>query len=275
MTANSRLLTSSIVLAGSTGLLEVAYPLTADDQLGRLSVATVLVACAACVAHALAVLGDRGTVVVVALVLSGAFAVEALGVSTGFPFGAYTYAHNLGPLVAGVPLLVPFAWLMIAYPCLLMAHVLVAEIVGRQHFPLWMMTVAVVGGLSMAAWDVFLDPQMVAAGHWSWRDPTPALPGADSVPLSNLAGWLVSATVLIGLVATTLRRPLARSELRTRSQLATPTILLAWTWLGGIVGNALFFDRPAVAAWGGLLMGVVVAPYLLLVLPRWRECRGP
>ena len=43
----------------------------------------------------------------------------------------------------------------------------------------------------LAAWDVFLDPQMVDDGHWRWADPTPGLPGVDGVPLTNFAGWLL------------------------------------------------------------------------------------
>jgi hypothetical protein len=34
------------------------------------------------------------------------------------------------------------------------------------------------------------------------------------------------------------------------------------------VGNAVFFDRPAVAAWGGVMLGAFVAPYLVLVRGR-------
>jgi uncharacterized membrane protein len=269
MTSPRRLLASSTALAAVTVLLEIGYPLTADDQLGRLSVATVLVACVACVAHALALMGGRGTVAFVVLVLVAAFAVEAVGVSTGFPFGSYSYAHSLGPLLAGVPLLVPLAWLMMAYPCLVMANELAVRTVARQRLWLWSSTIATCGGLGLAAWDVFLDPQMVAAGHWSWRHPSPALPGVHGVPLTNLVGWLVSGTVLMALATLAVRRALGRAALRTRLQLATPTVLLTWTWLGGIVGNAVFFDRAAVAAWGGLLLGLVVVPYLLVVGPRW------
>ena len=264
-----RLLVSSTVLAAVTVLLEIAYPLTADDQLGRLSVATVLLACVACAAHALAVWGGRATVAFVVLVLVAAFAVEAVGVSTGLPFGSYSYAHSLGPQLMGVPLLVPLAWLMMAYPCLVMANQLAVRTVARQRLWLWSLITAICGGLGLAAWDVFLDPQMVAAGHWSWRHPNPALPGVRGVPLTNLVGWLVSGMVLMALAALAVRRALGRTALGPRLQLATPTVLLAWTWLGGIVGNAVFFDRPAVAGWGGLLLGLVVVPYLLVVGPRW------
>lgn len=275
-TLSRRTLAVSAVLAGATVLLQIAYPLTSDRQLGRLSALTVVVACGACLAHALGVWGPAPTMAFTAVVVSGAFAVEALGVATGFPFGRYTYAHSLGPLLLGVPLLVPLAWLMIAYPCLLLSIQLAPEIVAPPRLLAGTAVTALLAGSAMAAWDVFLDPQMVAAGHWTWRDPTPALPGVKQVPLTNLAGWLLSATLLMALSTLTLRR-LRRSTLAEpldgprddRLSSATPAILLGWTWLGGIIGNAVFFDRPAVAGWGGLLLGALVLPYLLSVRARW------
>src|SRR5439155_866944 len=114
--------------------------------------------------------------------------------STGEPFGTYTYARSLGPLVLGVPALVPLAWLMMGYPSFVLAEQLVAnyivlQSVSRRSLP-WL-TTGTLAGAAMAAWDVFLDPQMVTAGHWRWADPTPGLPGVSDVPLTNLAGWLV------------------------------------------------------------------------------------
>ena len=46
-----------------------------------------------------------------------------------------------------------------------------------------------VAAAALASWDLFLDPQMVDAGHWRWSDPSPALPGVPTVPLTNYAGW--------------------------------------------------------------------------------------
>ena len=57
-----------------------------------------------------------------------------------------------------------------------------------------------------AAWDVVLDPQMVQAGYWTWAHPAPGLPGIGTVPLTNLAGWLVAGAVLMA-PARPARRP--------------------------------------------------------------------
>jgi uncharacterized membrane protein len=257
-------LTFAAALAAATVLTEVAYPLTPDGQLGRLSVLTVLLACSACVVHAFATGGPAWTATFVVVVVGGAFAVEVLGVATGFPFGSYDYAHSLGPLVAGVPLLVPLAWLMMAYPCWLMAQRLPAGRLAAGR----LLATGVAAGAAMAAWDVFLDPQMVAAGHWTWAHPSPRLPGVAAVPLSNLAGWLVAASVVMCATAVAVRRLAPPADGPGPLAAATPVTLVAWTWLGGIVANAVFFDRPAVAVWGGLLFGLFAGPYLLLVRTR-------
>src|SRR5207248_417326 len=125
----------------------------------------------------------------------GGFAVEAIGVATGYPFGAYSHSDALGPKLLGVPLVIPLAWTWMAWPSWLVAGRLVA---GFWRVPL--------AGLALASWDLFLDPQMVAAGYWTWHDPRPALPGVPGVPISNYVGWFVVATVLATALAAALRR---------------------------------------------------------------------
>ena len=55
---------------------------------------------------------QRRLVVASLAVVVFAWAAEALGSATGFPFGGYEYTAALQPQLAGVPLLIPFAWLM-------------------------------------------------------------------------------------------------------------------------------------------------------------------
>ncbi len=96
-------------------------------------------------------------------------AAEAVGVATGVPFGRYAYAGTLGPQLLGVPVLVPLAWTMMAYPALLLGRRLGRAAARRSASG----GRAVLGGATLAAWDLFLDPQMVAAGHWTWAHPRP------------------------------------------------------------------------------------------------------
>ena len=262
-----RLLSASVALAGLTVLAQIAYPLTPDRLLSRLSVLTVLVFATASVTHALATRGAGWTVRLVLVVALGAFAAEGLGVASGFPFGTYSYAHSLGPLLLGVPLLVPLAWLMMGYPSLLMARALTASLAVRHRIWARRLSCALVAGAALAAWDIFLDPQMVAAGHWTWAHPRPGLPGVTGVPLTNLGGWLLVGTLLMG-VAETLLPEVAEPPRDAGRAAVLPALLLGWTWAGGVVGNAAFFHRPWVALWGGVALGLFVVPYLVCERPR-------
>jgi putative membrane protein len=179
---------------------------------------------------------------------------EAVGVATGVPFGRYAYAGTLGPQLLGVPLLVPLAWTMMAWPTLLAGRALAARAGSRSSW-----TAVPPAAVALAGWDLFLDPQMVAAGHWTWTFPDPGLPGVPGIPLTNFAGWLLVALVV---QAALHRRVPAEPEGDPR----LPALLLGWTWLGSTLANAVFFGRPAVAGYGFVAMGVVVAPYLAGVL---------
>jgi putative membrane protein len=232
-------------LAAVAVAAEIPYPLVTGPPRGVLTAAAVLAFAAAALLHAAATRPAR-YVVVLAGVGVAAFAAELLGVRTGVPFGTYRYTGGLGPTLGRVPLLVAAAWLMMAH-----AAVAVAGQLTRRR-----VTRTAVAAVALAAWDVFLDPQMVAAGHWRWRDPAPHLPGVGGVPLTNYGGWLLVALLLTAALVLADRVPVATAAD------APMLVLWTWTWLSSTLANAAFFDRPAVAAWGFAAMGVVGVPLL-------------
>jgi putative membrane protein len=184
---------------------------------------------------------------------------EFVGTTTGFPFGRYEYAGTLGWTVGTVPLIIGAAWAMMAWPALLAGRLLARSAPGWRRRA----ETVVIGAVALAGWDLFLDPQMVTAGHWTWADPSPALPGVPEIPLTNYAGWVLVSLVMIAV--------LDRAVPDTgHVGHGVPALLLGWTWLGSMVANLAFFGRPAVALWGGLAMAFVVAPYLLRVHRRHR-----
>ncbi|HSK28045.1 MAG TPA: carotenoid biosynthesis protein [Jiangellales bacterium] len=237
-------------LAGVGVLLQVAYPLLDDRPLRAVTVASVVCFAAAAVLHAGLTRGPRWAAGLLLVAGGTGFAVEALGVATGVPFGTYGYESTLGWKLLGVPVLVPLAWLMLAYPCLLAGR----RLAGGRRWTAWAL-----GAWTLAAWDLFLDPQMVAAGHWSWAFPEPGLPGIPGVPLTNYAGWLVTATVMMLLLD---RLPRSPGDGRLPGD-AVPAAVLLWTYASQLLANLAFFGRPAVALWGGLAMGLTVVPYAL------------
>jgi putative membrane protein len=221
--------------------LQVAYPLVTGPPRDTLTVLTVVALLAASLVHAVAAQGAAWAAGFLALVLPVTFAVELLGVRTGFPFGSYAYDGGLGPAVAGVPLAVPLAWAMFSYPALV-----VGRLLGRP---------VLAGAWALTSWDLFLDPQMVAAGHWHFA--------AGGVPLTNTAGWLAVSLLLMGLLA---RLPWRRGPV------AVPVALFLWTWLGSALANLVFFGRPLVALAGFVGMGCVAVPLLRVLVPRGQRC---
>jgi uncharacterized membrane protein len=225
--------------------LEIAYPLVDGAWLHRVTIATVVSFAATCVLHALVHRGLGWALGLVVITAGGGLAAEAVGVRTGLPFGDYAYADTLGPEVLDVPLVVPLAWTMMAYPVLLAARRLTRR---------W---VVLVGAYGLAAWDVMLDPQMVGDGHWTWADPDPGLPGVPGIPLTNFGGWLlVGALMMLVLVAV-----LPRDDPHRPADETVPAVLLVWTWLGYVLGNVFWFGTGSVALVGGVLFGLLVLPY--------------
>jgi len=238
-----------VVLAAVTVLLQIAYPLVSGDARDRLTVVTVLVFFLASTGHALLHRGARWTAAYVVVTAGTGLLAEAVGTATGVPFGQYDYAGSLGAKLLGVPVVIPLAWAMFAYPALLVGQRLARTAVGA----------AVVGGFALASWDLFLDPQMVEAGHWRFTDVQASLPGAAGIPLSNYLGWLLVAVVMVG-VLQLLGRRAADDRL--------PAALFLWTYGSSVLANAAFFGRPGVALVGGLGMGLVAVPYALSL---WRR----
>jgi uncharacterized membrane protein len=232
------------VLAGAVVLAQIAYPLTpAGSARDGLTVATVLLFAAASVLHAATSRGVLAAVALVVVVGGGGLLAEALGVASGVPFGRYDYADTLGPAVLGVPVLIPLAWVMMAWPAYL-----VGVRLGRG--PLARVAVAAV---ALASWDLFLDPQMVDAGHWRWADPSPALPGVPTVPITNYAGWALVAFALMALLDRTVHTRPSTADI-------VPYALYLWTYASSVLALAAFFGLPAAALWGGLGMGAVALP---------------
>jgi uncharacterized membrane protein len=241
-----RLLAASRVLLATTLATELPYPVVTGPARDALTVGAVVAAAGAAASHAAASRGWRFAGRLVLATAGGGWLAEAVGVSTGRPFGRYRYGTGLGPRLAGVPALVPAAWLMIGYPC----HALAGRAAGRPAGRV------VAGAVAMVGWDVFLDPQMVAAGRWSWARPGRHLPGIPEVPLSNLLGWTAAALPVMAALEG------ARCDPPDPAQDAVPLALATWTYIGSLAANLLFFRRAAVALWGGVVMGLPIAAVL-------------
>jgi putative membrane protein len=231
-------------------LLQISYPLLSGEPLRVVTISTVYWGAGAMALHALLAFGARYAFTYLGIALSFGFFIELIGLKTGWPFGTYEYDPSLGPQLFDVPLVVPFAWAMIAHPIICAAR----RVAGNWVF--------LYGGFGLMAYDLFLDPQMVTAGRWTWEVTGSHVPFTPEVPLSNAFGWLLSGMALIAI----LHLALPRDRRKVSASFITIDIFLIWTWFAGVVSNLFFFDRPGIAFIFGLSFGAVLAPY---IFSRW------
>jgi len=190
--------------------------------------------------------GWKHTVRVLILVMGVAFLAEWLGSTSGFPFGKYQYTSLLQPQVAGVPLLIPLAWMMMLPPAWAVAQ----TILGEKANP-WGWKAKLLAALAFTAWDLFLDPQMTAWGFWIWEQP-----GAYfGIPLVNFGGWILVSALITALV-------------RPTNLPSQPLVLIyVVTWILQSIGLGIFWSQPAPALIGFGVMGLFVA----LAFRSWRS----
>ena len=244
-------------------LAQIVYSMTEPAARLPTTVLSVVAFAVASVCDAASRAGWRAALWLVVVAGGGGLVAETVGVHTGFPFGEYRYTGTLGAEVLGVPAVVPLAWVTMCWPALLVGRALARRPgAGRP----WLVVAA--GAWALAAWDVFLDPQMVDAGHWVWADASPALPGVEDVPLTNFAGWLLVAALMVAvlhrLAGTT--RPGRELDLRA----GPAPLLYLWTYGSSVWAHAAFFGRPWVSLVGGLLMGAAAVPFAVVL---WRAHR--
>jgi uncharacterized membrane protein len=258
-----------MVLAGCNVALQIGYPLVHGSARNAVTVASVVVFFGASLSHCVATRTWRSGLALIVICVGGGLASEAIGWRTGWPFGNYRYGASLGPKLLGVPMVVPLAWAMMGWPALLagrrvrnrfvplnagLHNTLLVGSVGSSPWKARSIT-AVTGSLILSSWDLFLDPQMVGAGHWRWL-PTPG-PWLNGIPLLNTAGWLIIGVLMMF----SLDRVVAEDSILPSSD-GLMWLLLGWVWFSNIVGQLVFFGRPWVAAVGGLsssLVGWVVS----------------
>lgn len=233
------------VLVAAAVAVQIVYPLAPETARTEVTVLSVVVFFLAAVADVVRVHGSRGGLLLVAVAGGGGLVAESVGLATGWPFGPYAYTGTLGAELLGVPAVVPMAWTMMAWPALVVGRTLAARGPG----------IIGVGAAALAAWDVFLDPQMVAAGHWQWAAPEPGLPLVPGVPLTNYAGWLLVSILIIAVLHRALPREPAHS--------APAATLYLWVYGSSVLAHLAFFGLPGSAVMGGLVMGAVALPFAL------------
>jgi putative membrane protein len=183
----------------------------------------------------------RGGALVLTLLSVFAIVIEAVSITTGFPYGFFTYGESMGwKLGQLVPWTVPFAWL----PLVIGVVALVQRLTDSRFHQL------ILGVLGLLLTDFVLDPVAVSLNFWEYQNPGMYY----GVPVSNFFGWIFSGcigTVLILLVL----KERKLSELAIQGYLA---ILVFWT---------------IAAVTEGHVIPVIVGALLVLLVPQIQKRR--
>ncbi|WP_226437214.1 MULTISPECIES: carotenoid biosynthesis protein [Rhodococcus] len=251
-------------LAAATIGAQILYPLTDGSARDAVTVAVVVLSAATCLVHATVTRGPRWAGALLVITAGVGFVSEVVGTATGVPYGCYTYAvDRIGPSLLDVPLVVPFAWTAGMYPIWC-----VAERVWRS-VPARLSAVVV----AMVGWDLYLDPQMVADGQWSWCG-GPGLPGLLHIPVTNYAGWLLVAALMAVALHFVDRRCARPGDVPGDG---VPVALFLWTWLGSALAHLVFLDAPELrfsALYGLVAMGTLGLPLVWSTMSARRATRG-
>jgi len=165
------------------------------------ALAVIFIACA--VVHAGFSYGPRPALVLFIICVAITFAMENIGVATGFPFGNYHFAVDAGlPRIGRIPIIVGPLWFGAGYFSWVVASILLDGGDRRLDRPRDVIALPVVAAFVMTQWDLVMDrSESTIAKVWIWHDG-----GADfGVPLSNYLGWLLTSWLVFQAFALHLR----------------------------------------------------------------------
>ncbi len=167
-------------------------------------------------------LGPRRAAAAVLAVSAFAYAIESVGVATGFPYGPFSYGEALGPkLFDLVPYLLPITYVP-----------LVVGAAAAAWGPRRLAPRVAFAALLLVLTDGVLDPGATALGFWTWTEGGPYY----GVPLVNSAGWLLS-----GAVSAALLLSIGRAHTPPPPGALDSAILSLAFWTGAAVFSGLAF----------------------------------
>ena len=215
--------------------------------------------------HAAVALGFATALGFAAIVAVVTFAVENLGVATGFPFGEYHFVVGANlPHVGHIPVIVGPLYFGVGYGAYVIAVLLAGQ---RSAADRWL--VPFVATLAITFWDLSMEPvNSTVQGLWVWHKGGPYF----GVPLSNFVGWLLEMGVAFALADSFLRFMRARFDFSDRGFWLIPILLYAASGLCQVLPWITSADVTATDA-SGMVWSVInihraaVATVFLTMMP--------
>ena len=124
------------------------------------------------------------------ITLIAGFAVEILGVNTGFIFGTYSYGNILGIKLFNVPLIIGINWFIIIYCTGMMTQVYENYMLRKINEKGITVNTAMKSAsfiidatFLVLMFDWIMEPVAVKLGYWQW-------PG-NMIPMYNYISWII------------------------------------------------------------------------------------
>ncbi len=187
------------------------------------------------------VLGRRGIIALASVALFS-YVIEGVGVETGVPYGRFSYALGLEPLLFGrVPLPLPLFWVPMVLNASLLALASARPDVSR--ITIWLRAV-----LALVLLDGVLDPGAVGLGFWGWDEPGRYY----GVPLQNFVGWMLSGGIAMAVMSWGADRAAWSRRLRQAPWMwdTLRAFLVFWGLINALLGQWAPVVLAA-ALWGG------------------------
>lgn len=106
------------------------------------------------------------------------YAIEWVGIHTGWPFGAYRYGPSLAPLLSGVPVIIGLNWFLLS-----LASGALADQIFKNRWAAIFTGAALMTGL-----DLFIEPVAPGLHFWYWE--APAAPWQNYLAWFAFSAWL-------------------------------------------------------------------------------------
>lgn len=132
----------------------------------------------------LPLLNRRNSVYLIGVILF-VYGIEFVGITTGWPYGDFSYGISLGPMIYEIPLALPLLFL----PLVINAYVFTLHALRSRSRSVFTRVIVVVS--IIMAIDLVLDPGAVELGFWAYHA------GGEyyDVPVTNYLGWVLSGTI--------------------------------------------------------------------------------
>jgi uncharacterized membrane protein len=154
--------------------------------------------------HASLTYGFRHMLALFSICVVTTFAIENLGVATGFPFGHYHFevGDDL-PHIGAIPVIVGPLWFGMGYFSWRVASILLDGADRRLDRNFNLIALPIIAAFVATQWDMAMEPGAATIGKaWIWHDGGAIF----GVPLSNYFGWLWTAWLFFQMFALYLRR---------------------------------------------------------------------